>query len=79
MKDVRYVNRITSFCYEIENLKTHSPTFMHVGKRDRCLCNRSEPSERYICFGDHIAAFVTAVRIQSPITCCVCNMLAAVT
>ena len=70
---------LTVSLVRVTKTKIHSPTFMHVGKRDRCLCNRSEPSERYICFGDHIAAFVTAVRIQSPITCCVCNMLAAVT
>jgi hypothetical protein len=32
----------------VRKRKTHSPTFMHVGKRDRCFGNRREPSERYI-------------------------------
>ena len=36
-------------------------------------------SVTFVCVGDHISAFVNAVRIQSPITRCVFNMLAAVT
>jgi len=36
-------------------------------------------SVTFMCVGDHISAFVTAVRIQSPIPRCVFNMLAAVT
>jgi hypothetical protein len=36
-------------------------------------------SVTFMYVGDHIPAFVTVVRIQSPITRCVFNVLAAVT